>query len=322
MGTDIRIFILAATVAAIAAVLAAVRRNFRTALAEGHKRLNALPSQVHVSARWNIEYILEGEGPTILISHGVTGGVDQGRWLASVLAQGCRSLCVSRFGYLRSSMPEAASAGLQAEAYKELLDHLGIGNVFIMGNSAGGASAVRFALDHPERCLGLILVSSVVPGNTKSPPPGPVMKAVFGSDLLYWLTVSLFGGRMLRQFVPRTVLRSLAKPERKALRERVFLAGLPITSRTRGVLFDTYVSNPSMNMDIPYEGMKPRVLMVHSMDDPSPPFSGACRIAGRMPDCELLAFAAGGHLNLGHDDEIAGKVDDFIRRYSHPGPMD
>ena len=306
----------------VAAFLAAVRRNFWRALTEGHKRLDALPSRVHVSARWNTEYILEGEGPTILISHGVTGGVDQGRWLASILAQGYRSLCVSRFGYLRSSMPEGASAGLQAEAYKELLDHLGIGSVFIMGNSAGGASAVRFALDHPERCLGLILVSSVVPGNTKSPPPGPVMKAVFGSDLLYWITVSLFGGRMLRQFVPHMVLRSLAGPERKALRERVFLAGLPITERTRGVLFDTYVSNPSMNMDIPYEGMKPPVLMVHSRDDPSPPFAGACRIAERMPDCELLAFDAGGHLNLGHDDEIARKVDEFIRCHSRPGSVD
>ncbi len=320
MGTDIRIFILAA--AAFVAFLAVVRRRFRAALAEGRQRLNALPSQVHVSARWNTEYILEGEGPTILISHGVTGGVDQGRWLASVLAPGCRTICVSRFAYLRSSMPEGASAGLQAEAYKELLDHLGLDRVFIMGNSAGGASALRFALDHPERCLGLILVSSVVPGNAKSPPPGPVMKAVFGSDLLYWMTVSLFGGRMLRQFVPRTVLRSLSGPDRRALKEKVFLAALPITNRTRGVLFDTYVSNPSMDMDIPYEGMRPPVLIIHSMDDPSPPYAGACRLAERLPDRELLAFAAGGHLNLGHDDEIAGKVDDFLRRHSCPGPVE
>ena len=41
-----------------------------------------------------MEYLLEDEGPVVLVSHGVTGGIDQGKWITSTLGGGCRYLYV------------------------------------------------------------------------------------------------------------------------------------------------------------------------------------------------------------------------------------
>ena len=48
----------------------------------------------------------------------------------------------------------------QAAALLELLDTLNIEKVYVLGASAGGTPAIRFALDDPERTAGLILLSS------------------------------------------------------------------------------------------------------------------------------------------------------------------
>lgn len=48
----------------------------------------------------------------------------------------------------------------QSTALIELLDTLNIEKVYVLGASAGGTPAIRFALDDPERASGLILLSS------------------------------------------------------------------------------------------------------------------------------------------------------------------
>jgi len=63
-----------------------------------------------------MEYLLEDEGPVVLVSHGVTGGIDQGKWITSTLGGGCRYLYVSRFGYMRSALPADPSPAKQAAA--------------------------------------------------------------------------------------------------------------------------------------------------------------------------------------------------------------
>jgi len=80
--------------------------KFRKALSQSYSRLDNIPSQVYNSKHGDIEYLLRGDGPTILVSHGITGGVDQGIGFSEdFLGSGYRLLFVSRFGYLKSSMP-------------------------------------------------------------------------------------------------------------------------------------------------------------------------------------------------------------------------
>lgn len=277
------------------------------------KRINSFESKIFKSSECDLEYMLMGTGPTILVSHGVTGGIDQGIGLSTrYLGQGYRCLYVSRFGYLRSSFPDHPTPKLQAKVYKELLDFLDIDSVFILGNSAGGASAVNLAIEYPEKCQGLILVSSIVPRNDNALPPKLFMKTVFGSDLLFWTTIKLFGRSMLQMFVPEAVQEKLSKEERRVLIKEVLLSGFPISKRTKGVLFDTYISNPSVNEELEYSKIASPTLILHAVDDPAPPIEGARLISKKIPRSELITFETGGHLILNHEEEIKNIIHGFV----------
>lgn len=82
---------------------------------------------------------------TLLSVHGLFGGFDQGWENVKGLADTVRIVAPSRFGYPGSDTRGMGSPAEQAEAFKELLDQLGIGRVFIIGTSAGGPSALSFA---------------------------------------------------------------------------------------------------------------------------------------------------------------------------------
>ena len=56
----------------------------------------------------------------------------------------------------------------------ELLDALKIETAAVLGHSAGGPPAAHFALRHPERCLGLALLSAVLP-----PPYARLVRSIW-----------------------------------------------------------------------------------------------------------------------------------------------
>ncbi len=108
-----------------------------------------------------IEFGQYGQGPDLLVCHALYGGFDIGLGIGATYAgDGYRVLAPSRFGYLGSALPEGASPAVQADAYAALLDALGVKRTVVFGYSAGGVSAVQFALRHPEHTQALILLAS------------------------------------------------------------------------------------------------------------------------------------------------------------------
>src|SRR5450432_617512 len=85
-----------------------------------------------------LEYAVMGVGEPILIVHGAAGGYDQGIDMTSAIAgRGYQLIAPSRFGYLRSTMPRDLTTAMQADAYAQMLDRLGIDKANIVGISAG-----------------------------------------------------------------------------------------------------------------------------------------------------------------------------------------
>ncbi|SDZ06823.1 NADPH:quinone reductase [Jannaschia faecimaris] len=124
----------------------------------------ALSSSVVETAAGRLEYGVVGNGPPVLILHGTGGGFDQGLLFANRLRQsGFRIVAPSRFGYLRSSFPDDASPAHQADVVVELLNHLGIARLPVVGCSAGALTAAEVALRHPGRCSHLVLLVLLVP---------------------------------------------------------------------------------------------------------------------------------------------------------------
>jgi pimeloyl-ACP methyl ester carboxylesterase len=282
-------------------------------LAAAQRRLASIPSKIYHSPYGDIEYLLVGDGPTVLISHGITGGIDQGESMVTRLHyfdNRYRFLYVSRFGYLKSSLPAGATARLQATAYKALLDHLGIDRVVVFGHSAGGTSAMWFAIDYPERTNGLILVSSAVPGPAVEPIPKPAAE----HDFVYWAAVKLAPDMLIGLLLPDSVRATLTKQDKDFVVQNAFMGSLPISQRAEGIFFDNVESVPGVN-HVPFEQITIPTLIFQAVDDPRE-FHGGREMTRRIPDSEFVGLT-GGHFLFHHEQEIQAANAEFIAKHSN-----
>ena len=299
---------------AIAAILLLIllAARFRSGIQSARSRLEAINSQIVQTACGEIEYTTHGSGTPILVVHGIFGGHDQGLVMAKgQIGVDFRSIIPSRFGYLGSSMPENASPASQADAFACLLDELGIEKAVILGTSAGGTSAIQFALRHPDRCTGLILVSSNAPGEVEvGLPPRPLANVLFRSDFAFWLMTTAFPSSMHDIMgVPADYEMT---PQEQAEMEEVMATLLPVSPRAEGALFDMYVSNPSINKDTPLGEITVPTLVIHAQDDPLADYSNARAMAQAIPNAEMVTIPEGGHPLLGHEEEIRSRIAAFI----------
>jgi 4,5:9,10-diseco-3-hydroxy-5,9,17-trioxoandrosta-1(10),2-diene-4-oate hydrolase len=110
--------------------------------------------------------LLHGGGP------GASGMSNFSRNLP-VLAARFRVLVVDQPGFGKSDKPPVKGNyfTFAADALASLLDELGIGKVHLVGNSLGGGTAVRFALNYPEQADRLVLMG-----------PGGLSLNVFAPD--------------------------------------------------------------------------------------------------------------------------------------------
>ncbi|KCZ71172.1 putative hydrolase or acyltransferase of alpha/beta superfamily [Candidatus Methanoperedens nitroreducens] len=169
----------------IAVILIVTYPSYRSDIRAARGRVMS-GSQVIETKCVPIEYATMGEGPPVLVVHGAGGGYDQGLWVArDNVGEGFRIIAPSRFGYLRTPLPQDASPAAQADAHACLLDALNISKVAVVGVSAGAPSSMQFALRYPERTSSLVLI---VPGTyapekpveSPSPVPLPFIKATCG----------------------------------------------------------------------------------------------------------------------------------------------
>jgi pimeloyl-ACP methyl ester carboxylesterase len=56
----------------------------------------------------------------------------------------------------------------------------------------------------------------------------------------------------------------------------------------------------------------PAVLVDYAKDDPAPPYAGAVLVSERIPNCRLVSVENGGHLLIGHEEEIRDAISKFI----------
>ena len=100
--------------------------------------------------------------PTLLILHGMVGGIDSARWHAFALShyqsklskdRPYRILSISRPGYL-SSQPMCHSFADEAQILDQICEHFNLKQVAVMAVSSSGPTALTFARDYPNRVKG------------------------------------------------------------------------------------------------------------------------------------------------------------------------
>lgn len=106
-------------------------------------------------------YRMAGEGPTVVLLHGMAGSCSTWRDVMPVLARDHRVLAPDLLGHGASDRPHGdyTLAG-HANRVRDLLVYLGVERATIVGQSLGGGVAMQAAYQHPELCERLVLVSS------------------------------------------------------------------------------------------------------------------------------------------------------------------
>ena len=139
--------------------------------------------------------------------HGGLGGCDQARIMAEwVDPTRYHILSPSRPGYLGTPLETGRTMEQQADALAALLDILGIQRATVVGLSTGGPAAYLFAVRHPKRVGGLIVIDGVS-GHYDEPEADLLNQAIFLSDLAQKMLVKV------GVWNPRVVLQGLFQSE-------------------------------------------------------------------------------------------------------------
>jgi pimeloyl-ACP methyl ester carboxylesterase len=102
-------------------------------------------------------------GKTVVLMHGKAfGGYYFEHVIEALTGTGYRVVVPDQIGWGKSSKPDIHySFQLLAANTATLLDHLGVGEVAVLGHSTGGMTATRFTLMNPDRVTHLVLEDSL-----------------------------------------------------------------------------------------------------------------------------------------------------------------
>ena len=262
-----------------------------------------------------VAYVVGGEGPTLLLIHGIGGDWRTWEPVLDGLARNHHVVAVDLPGHGGSAKgPGDYSLGALASALRDLGGALGLERATVIGHSLGGGIAMQFAYQFPERCERLVLVSSGGLG----PDVGLVLRLATlpGSELFLSLTapaarrlVDLAGsaGRLLRlraaadaEHYARAYT-ALAESESRA----AFLGTLRGVVGTRGQLVDA--------RDRLYLAGHMPTLIVWGERDGVLPVDHGHAAHEHIPGSRLEIFEDAGHLpQLDDPARFVTAVDDFM----------
>jgi pimeloyl-ACP methyl ester carboxylesterase len=290
---------------------------FREAREQAESRLFG-HSTIFESRSGALEYAVAGNGPPVMMIHGTGGGFDQGLLFAAKLRQrGFSIVAPSRFGYLGSAFPDDASPVHQADTLVDLLDHLGIEQLPVLGGSAGALTAAEFALRHPDRCshLGLLVPAANLTNRDPvefTPVQRLAVGVVLGSDFAFWALSRLAQGQMMRTLLatdPALFDTVSAEEQRRA--RTILDQILPVSRKIDGLRTDGFwAGTPSPTA---YQDIAVPTLILSCEDDLFGTAATARLLADRIPGADLTVYPTGGHIWLGHDDDFADRIASFVR---------
>ncbi len=109
-----------------------------------------------------VHYYVIGEGPPLLLVHGVASRAADAAPLFSALAKKHRVYAPDLLGYGESDRPRDSdySVATQTDLLRGFMDAMHLPEADVIGVSMGGWITLKLAAEHPERVKRLVLVSS------------------------------------------------------------------------------------------------------------------------------------------------------------------
>lgn len=241
-----------------------------------------------------------GSGPAVVLLHGggagATGLSNYSRNIGA-LARKFRVIVPDMPGYGRSSkrVDQSDPFGDLAGAIGGLLDELSIGSAHLVGNSYGGAAALRLAMDRPEKVDRLILMGPGGVGTTRALPTAGLR------ELLSYYTGSGPSREKLSTFIREylaydgsAVPDELIEARYRASLDPEVIADPPLR-RPSGPLALRTLWRMDFTRDSRLRKVAHPTLVVWGTGDKVNRPAGARMLADVMPNCDLYLAANVGH---------------------------
>lgn len=244
-------------------------------------------SSIIETASGPVEYCMRGQGPAVLVAHGSPGGYDQGSAFSKLVGGQQTFIAISRPGYLRTPLTTGETPADQADMYAALLDSLGIQQATVVGISGGGPSAIQFALRHPARCSGLVMISGVVQRYVD----WELKQAL--PFLMRWFK------QLYEKVITFDPLLYLLLPFAKLLPDAFATADFLCSVTQYGLRkagYENDMEQFAAIADYPLEQITAPTFVVHAVGDSEVPFSHAKLLSNKVLDVKLLAIAGGSHM--------------------------
>ncbi|SFF66721.1 2-hydroxy-6-oxonona-2,4-dienedioate hydrolase/4,5:9,10-diseco-3-hydroxy-5,9,17-trioxoandrosta-1(10),2-diene-4-oate hydrolase [Actinacidiphila alni] len=241
-----------------------------------------------------------GEGPPVLLLHGggpgASGVSNYARNIAE-LATEHRVIVPDLPGYGRSTkgVDGTDPFGCLADGVRGLLDELNLDRAHLVGNSYGGAAALRLALDTPDRVDRLVLMGPGGIGTTRAlPTPGL-------NSLLDYYSGDGPSRQKLEKFIRNYLVFNAADVPDAAIDERYrasidpeVIASPPLR-RPSGLNSLRTVWKMDFTRDPRLSRLPVPTLVLWGAQDRVNRPSGGPMLAERMPNCDLYLVANTGH---------------------------
>ncbi len=263
-----------------------------------------------------VGFRIAGEGPLIVLLHGITSTSDV--WLQAMgrLAEDYTVVAPDLLGHGRSAKPRGDySLGAYASGGRDLLGILGFERGTVVGHSLGGGIALQFAYQFPEYCERLVLVSSG--GLGKEVHPLLRAAALPGAELVLPLITrdwAIGAGSAVAGFLDRFGLSAgpdLAEAARgyASLADRGAREAFLHTLRAVVDLEGQRVSAT----DRLYLAQSLPTLLIWGTDDPIIPIAHGRATQERIPESRLVEIPGAGHWpQLDDPDRFVAELTEFV----------
>lgn len=254
-------------------------------------------------------YLESGTGNPVVLIHGSGPGVTAyANWRLTIphLAKRYRVLAPEMVGFGYSARPAEIEYGAQTwvDQIVAFLDALSIQRASLVGNSFGGAIALRVAAELPDRVQRLVLMGSIgVPF-----PITDALEAVWGYE------PSLQSMRSLLDFFAYS--RELVSDELAEVRYRASIE--PGFQQSFSAMFPAPRQRHIDAMATPDDqiaGLPHETLIIHGRDDRVIPLCTSLRLLELIERSELHVFGRCGHwTQIERSEDFNRLLDEFLAR--------
>ena len=262
-----------------------------------------------------VHYRDEGliDGPTLILVHGFSASLHTWEAWVKDLKKDHRVISLDLPAHGLTRAPENYPVGIEqfVKVVDEVSDYLQAGKFTLVGSSMGGNTAWEFALAHPEKLEGLVLVgASGWPESEEDAENEPFVFKLLANPTARWLMkdldmTSLIRGGLRDSFVDQNFVTD------------EMVARYASLSRAPGhrAAILRMISDPNgrrMASETLMAKIYPPTLVLHGDQDNLVPVEGGQKFAAFIPEAEIIVYESVGHLP---QEEVADRSLSDLRAF-------